>query len=421
MADRPHDTDDQELTLAEAAREAGVSPSTLRRWSEEGVIPAYRGRWTRAAAAHARIVARLREQGHSLEEIKKAGEDGRLAFGFVDELFPARAGNITLEEAARETGLEPALIERIWRSVGLPPWMLDRLDTPDLEALRYMAAVLTAGFPLVAFLQVMRVYGNALRGVANAEARLFRIYVHEPLIKDGVPATQVAEELAELIAELLPLSTPLMIYLHGYFLQSSVEQDMFAAMEADLDSIGGESLGHMRAAICFADLAGYVQFTEEAGEEEALDLVERFVESVEETLPDDARVVKNIGDGVMIVGSDPAALVRWALAFQQESSRPAPPRIGIHYGDAIYRDGDYYGGSVNLAARVVARAHGGQVLVTQSVYEAMPKGAQVNFEPIGAVRLKGFAEPIELYAARPREKRGGSRRRSRSSSSRAAR
>ena len=56
------------------------------------MIPDYRGRWTRAAAAHARIVARLREQGHSLEEIKQAGEDGRLAFGYVDELFPRRDG-----------------------------------------------------------------------------------------------------------------------------------------------------------------------------------------------------------------------------------------------------------------------------------------------------------------------------------------
>ena len=60
------------------------------------MIPDYRGRWTRAAAAHARIVARLREQGHSLEEIKRAGEDGRLAFGYVEELFPPRGAAITL-------------------------------------------------------------------------------------------------------------------------------------------------------------------------------------------------------------------------------------------------------------------------------------------------------------------------------------
>jgi adenylate cyclase len=402
----------EELTLGDAAREAGVSPSTLRRWGELGVIPHYRGRWTRAAAAHARIVARLREQGHSLEELKQAGEDGRLAFGYVEELFPSHGGYIALEQAAAETGLEPALIRRIWRGIGLPSWMLERLDEDDIEALRYMAGVLAAGFPLVAFLQVMRVYGNSLRGVAGAEARLFRIYVHEPLVMDGVPATEVAEELAELIAKVLPLATPLMIYLHRHFLQHAVEQDLFATMEADLATLGEEALGQLRVAICFADLVGFVQFTEEAGDEQALDLVERFVESVEDTLPGDARVVKNIGDGVMIVGTDPAALVSWALGFQEGFVKRARPRIGVHYGETIYRDGDYYGRNVNLAARIVTRAHGGEVLVSEPVYELMPRDPKLSFEPIGEVELKGFFEPIPLYVARPLAD-GGARSRQR--------
>ena len=178
-----------------------MSAATLRRWGEQGIIPDYRGRWTRAAAAHARIVARLREQGHSLDEIKEAGEDGRLAFGYVEELFPAARAPLRRSRRRRsETGLEEALIERLWRSMGFPSWMLDHLGEEDLEALRYMAAVLEAGFPLVAFLQVLHVYGQALRQIADAEARLFRIYVHEPLIKGGVPSTQMSEEMGELIA-----------------------------------------------------------------------------------------------------------------------------------------------------------------------------------------------------------------------------
>jgi adenylate cyclase len=408
---RSDDSNQEELTLGDAARLAGVSPSTLRRWGELGVIPDYRGRWTRAAAAHARIVARLREQGHSLEEIKRAGDDGRLAFGYVEELFPSRGGDIELEEAAAETGLEPALIVRIWRATGLPSWMLERLDKDDLEALQYMAGVLSAGFPLVAFLQVMRVYGNSLRQLADAEARLFRIYVHEPLVMDGVPATEVAEELAELIGEVLPLATPLMVYLHRHFLQHAVEQDLFATMEADLVRLGGEALGQLRVAICFADLVGFVQFTEEAGDQEALVLVERFVESVEDTLPGDARVVKNIGDGVMIVGTDPVALVSWALGFQEGFVKRARPRIGVHYGETIYRDGDYYGRNVNLAARIVTRSQGGEVLVSEPVYELMPPDPKLSFQPIGEVELKGFSEPIPLYVARPLAGRRRSRRR----------
>ena len=83
--------------------------------------------------------------------------------------------------------------------MGFPAWMLDHLGEEDVEALRYMAAVLEAGFPLVAFLQVLNVYGQSLRQLADAEARLFRLYVHEPLIRDNVPSMEMAEELGDLI------------------------------------------------------------------------------------------------------------------------------------------------------------------------------------------------------------------------------
>lgn len=392
----------EELTLTQAAREAGVSPSTLRRWGEQGVIPDYRGRWTRAAAIHARLVARLREHGYSLDEIKRAGEDGRLAFGYVDELFPRREGKYSLDRVVEETGLEPALIERLWRSMGYPSWRLEGLDDDDLEALRYMSAVLVAGFPLVAFLQVLNVYGQSLRQVADAEARLFRIYVHEPLIRDGVPATQMAEELGELTNELLPLTTPLMVYMHRHFLRHFVEQDVIATVESELEADHDEMLGELTVAIAFADLVGFVRFTEEEGELEALDLIERFVVTVEDSLPASARVVKNIGDGVMIVGNDPVDLTDWAIDFQEGFERRSRPRIGVHYGRTIYRDGDYYGRNVNLAARVVARAHAGEVLVTEPVRDSVPETPALYFDPIGAVQLKGFREPTSLYIARPR-------------------
>jgi adenylate cyclase len=395
--------DAAEISLAEAARQAGVSPATLKRWGEQGIIPDYRGRWTRAAAAHARIVVTLRDQGYSLDDIKAAGEDGRLAFGYVEELFPSGEGRYDLEEAGRETKLEGALIERLWRSMGFPAWMLDRLNDEDIEALRYMAAVLDAGFPLVAFLQVLHVYGQALRQIADAEARLFRIYVHEPLMKDNVPSVEMSEEMGELIGELLPQTTPLMVYLHRAFLRHSVEQDVIANMWSDFDGDQPAALGELRVAIAFADLVGFVRFTEEEGEEEALDLVESFVASVEESLPGSARVIKNIGDGVMIVGTDPVALTDWAIGFQQGFERRSSPRIGIHYGRTVYRDGDYFGGNVNLASRVVARAHAGEVLVTDTVVALVGQRSDLVCEAIGEVQLKGFLEPTLLYTVRAPE------------------
>ena len=111
---------DERISLAEASRRAGVSPSTLKRWAAEKVVPVRRGRWTAAAAAQARVVARMRERGHSLEELKRAGREGRLAFGFAEDLFAAPEEQMTVEEVARETGLEPELIERILVILGTP-------------------------------------------------------------------------------------------------------------------------------------------------------------------------------------------------------------------------------------------------------------------------------------------------------------
>jgi adenylate cyclase len=126
--------------------------------------------------------------------------------------------------------------------------------------------------------------------------------------------------------------------------------------------------------------------------------VERFVAGVEATLPEDARVIKTIGDEVMIVGSDSGALADWAVGYQRLAANARPrPRIGMHAGAALYRDGDYYGRAVNLAARVVARAAGGEVLVTRPVMDAA--GPHLRFDQIGEVTLKGFSEPTELFAA----------------------
>ena len=117
-------------------------------------------------------------------------------------------------------------------------------------------------------------------------------------MRDGVPGLEMAEEMEGLAADLLPLAAPVMDGLHRRLLRHFVEQDVVGHMEAEADF----DLGRLRVAIAFADLAGYTRLTEEAGEEQALDVVERFVAGVEATLPDDARVIKTIGDEVMVVG-----------------------------------------------------------------------------------------------------------------------
>jgi adenylate cyclase len=388
------------LSLNEAAARAGVAPATLRRWAREGLIPHYDGSWSLRAVGHARIVARLRERGHSLADIRRATEEGRLAYGYIEELFPSREDAYTLKQASDQTGLDQALIERVMSALGVSPVQVESLSEEDVELLRYVAAVLSAGLPLVAVLQLVRVYGQAIAQLADAEVRLVHLYVHEPLMRSGASGMETAEEMLALTRDVLPLASPIMDQVHQRYLQHFIEQDVVGHMESDLDG-DAIDLGRMRVAIAFADLAGYTRLTEEEGELEAVDAVERFIEAVEVTLPDEARVIKTIGDEVMIVGSDAAALTDWAVGFQQlQSDRPLP-RIGIHYGVALYRDGDYYGRDVNIASRVAARSAGGEVLVTRPVVEQA--GSHLEFERIAEVRLKGFLEPTEVFLARARE------------------
>jgi adenylate cyclase len=216
-------------------------------------------------------------------------------------------------------------------------------------------------------------------------------------MRSGVAGLEMAEEMAGLAREILPLASPVMDSIHQRYLQHFLEQDVVGHMESDLDGAAVD-LGRMRVAIAFADLAGYTRLTEEEGELEAVGAVERFIEAVEITIPDDARVIKTIGDEVMVVGSDPAGLTDWGVGFQRlQTGRPLP-RIGIHSGVALYRDGDYYGRDVNIAARIAARSAGGEVLVTRPIVDAA--GSHLEFERIAEIKLKGFNEPTEIFVAR---------------------
>src|SRR3954462_2189265 len=389
---------DEHISLSEASNLAGVSPTTLQRWVKAGVIPVRGGQWTTAAAAQARVVSRLRERGHSLAELRRAVREGRLAFGYVEDLFPGRERNLTRIEAADRTGLEEALIERLMALLGTPAAIEGMLNEQDAVAMERIADVLRAGFPLVALLQLIRVYAQSIRRIAEAEVRLFHLYVHEPLIRQGVDALQMAEEMEGLARDLLPLTSPLMEYIHQRYLRFYIEQDVVGHMEAELG--GQRQLGRVQMAFCFVDLTGFTRYTEEEGDEEAFDLVERFVETVEATLPAEATIVKTIGDEVMIVSPDPLSLTEWAVGFLRLFQERPQPRVGVHYGRAVYRDGDYFGTEVNLAHRVVARALGGEVMVTTAVVDAIGSSEYLEFRPIGEVDLKGFPQPVELFVAR---------------------
>ena len=396
---------DETFTVSEVAELTGISAATLRRWYSRGLFPGMAdGEWSASSIAQARTIARMRERGHSVDDLVDAVQEGRMV-GYVDELANEQllSDRYTLKEAAKITGLKPKMIREAFAALGLPETIVDNLNGDDVRVLSYLASSIDSGFPPEALLQAIRVYGQSIARIADAETRLLHLHVHEPLLREGAGADEINEQISGLASNVLPLSLPTMDYLHRRYLAHYLEQEIVTHLEADEGGVTGE--GRLVVSIAFADLAGYTQLTEELGDEEAAGVVERFVERVRKSLPDQARIVKTIGDEVMVVSSDPRPLAEWAVAFQQGETERPMPRIGIHAGEVVYRDGDYFGREVNLAARVVARAAAGEVLVTYPVVEAT--GNDLDFDLIGEVRLKGFSNATELFVASPRRKSKG--------------
>jgi class 3 adenylate cyclase len=153
----------------------------------------------------------------------------------------------------------------------------------------------------------------------------------------------------------------------------------------------------------FADLAGFTALTEAHGDEEAAEHATRFCERVRELLPRHrAEEVKTIGDAVMVRVDDPADAICLGLAIVDEvRTLPGFPavHVGMHTGDAVERGGDWFGASVNLAARVAASAGGNEVLLSEATREAAGELDSIDLERRGPQWMKNVAEPIVLHRA----------------------
>lgn len=153
----------------------------------------------------------------------------------------------------------------------------------------------------------------------------------------------------------------------------------------------------------FADIAGFTALTEAHGDLEAADLVARFSAAVRDELPScDGVHIKTIGDALMLHIPDPGAAVLFALRITHELMRrhgsPAI-RVGLHHGVAIRREGDFFGATVNLAARVSSVAAGNEVLITGETAARVPELDGVLFESRGRHELRNVSRPVELFAA----------------------
>ena len=156
----------------------------------------------------------------------------------------------------------------------------------------------------------------------------------------------------------------------------------------------------VEATFCFVDLAGFSALTEAHGDHAAADLLDRFIELVEASKSKEDRIVKTIGDAVLLTSRTPVRAVQMVTRLWKVlADEPDFPsvRAGLHHGQAVAKRNDFFGAAVNLAARVASQAGGGEVLATNAVAQAA-KDLDFVVTSLGSVRLRNIREPVELHA-----------------------
>ena len=200
----------------------------------------------------------------------------------------------------------------------------------------------------------------------------------------------------------MALGERLIVWLRGRHLEHEVISATVQGTEEYLQELGEVTEHERRApAIAFLDLTGYTALTEERGDEAGADLAHRVATLVNQAAqPHGGYPVKWLGDGVMFYFPEPSAAVRTGLDLVEQTPAAVDvrARVGINAGRVIFREGDYFGRTVNVAARIADYARPGELLVSDEVKERW-SGEGVKFEPIGPVALKGLRDELTLYAA----------------------
>ena len=384
--------------IAAAARRLRLSVRDLRHWAGLGLIDIVQETLSPAALERARLVAGAVRRGVDARQLAAAPvQQHDLLEPFLDLIGEPRPLGVDLADAARAADVDVSLAERLWIARGMDPDV--ELFADDVEALRGVRTALDAGLPAHALVEIARVLGDALGRIADAEVRLFHFYVHEPLrARHGDPrAARVAADAAA--DALRALIEPAILFAHRKAFERAIQDDLLLHLAEG--SAPASGVAELNAAVLFVDLSAYTLMTEAMGDAAVVEVLDRFSDAVRAIAMRHAgRIVKQIGDEFMVVFPDAASMVRFATAcgdaLATESHFP-DLRMGGHAGQVLFREADYLGATVNVAARVAGRAAAGELLVTDDVRRATAE--LVAWGDAGDHRLKGIADTLRLFRA----------------------
>jgi len=264
------------------------------------------------------------------------------------------------------------------------------------------AAGIASGISDEVALRGYRTYGENLRRISESIQQLYHSNIELPLLASGMSETQMREIATGASLLLRPLTDRLVMSVYQRHLERYIIADIVDHIESALESTG---LHRRRAtdppAMAFVDLAGYTRLTEERGDHAAAELAGAMSEVVRDTVTHHGgRAVKWLGDGVMLHFPEPGPGVVACLELVEALPGAGLPdgHAGVSAGPVVTQDGDFYGRTVNLAARISSKAGPGEVLVNEDVV-TVATAAGVSFEQLGSFELKGFADPVVLHRA----------------------
>ena len=397
-----------ELSVLELAGRAGVTQEDIRRLVQLGILVPGDGErpFTSGDVWRIRLAGACAEAGLPLEGIGAAMAAGKLTLAFLDHPVFRWAGRTaeTYDEVATRLGMPMGLLRRGFEAAGFAPPEPDELvREDDLDLLPTIRAAVAAGIDEDAIVGALRVFGDSLRRIAETQNYLFHSRIELPLLRSGLSQRQMIETALGLGSEMAANDDRWLLALYRRQQERAWVADLVEHIEAAVEEAGMPRRVEQPPAVCFLDLVGYTRLTEERGDDAAAEIAADLVELTQRAararggLP-----VKWLGDGVMFFFKRPGAAVLSALEMVRDAPAAGlpPAHVGIHAGPVVVQDGDYFGRTVNLAARIAGQAGAGQVLVTDEVVAAAgPVG--VRFEALGPVRLKGFARPVRLHQALP--------------------
>jgi len=390
--------------IREIAERANVPEGFVRRLMAVGALPREEAELGSREVRRARLLHSWEAAGLSIERILTLVDQGALSLAFLDAPVmetPERLDR-SYQQLAADRGVPLALVQALHQALGFaPPDPADRAGEDDVTMLDVVELFRGAGVGDEATLRLLAVYADSVRRIAKAEADYYEANIERRLRASGLDERQLIEFGTRLGDRVVSSLERTLFMLYRRHREHVWTEHAINHVEEALEGSGLRERVPHPPAICFVDLTGYTQLTEERGDEVAADVAGRLASLVNDiSRSRGGRPIRWLGDGGMFHFRQPwRAVIAGLDVVEHTLAVDLPPaHVGIDTGPVIAQDGDVYGRTVNLAARIASHARAGQVLVSEETAHRSDHH-ELRFEPLGPVELKGVAKPLPLYQA----------------------